>query len=104
MAKGYKKNQKNTDKFQAQGKGATWVRIRKEEAYRKLVIASRQNYEIDSRVKEFLSDDSLQVVTHFGYEAPELLNSYCCALEDCIIEANKEILRLREELDKRTVG
>ena len=104
MAKGYKKNQKNTDKFKAQGKVNASVRVRKEVAYRKLVIASRQNYEIDSRVKEFLSDDSLQVVTHFGYEAPELLNSYCCALEDCIIESNKEILRLREELDKRTVG
>ena len=104
MTKGYKKNQKNTDKFQLQGKGATWVRIRKEEAYTKLVESSLKENTIDPRVAEFLSDDSLEVVTHFGYEAPELLNSYCCALEDCMIEANKEILRLREELNKRTVG
>ena len=104
MAKGYKKNQKNTDKFQAQGKGATWVRIRKEEAYRKLVIASRQNYEIDSRVKEFLSDDSLEVVTHFVYEAPGPLNADWCAPSDGINEANVGIRRLGGDMNNQTVG
>ena len=33
-----------------------------------------------------ISDDSLEVLEHFGAEAPALLNQYACAVEDALIE------------------
>ena len=33
-----------------------------------------------------ISDDSLEVLEHFGAEAPTLLNTYECAVEDALIE------------------
>jgi len=33
-----------------------------------------------------ISDESLQVLEHFGAEAPYLLNNYACAVEDALIE------------------
>lgn len=33
-----------------------------------------------------VSDESLEVLQHFGAEAPALLNNYSCALEDALIE------------------
>ena len=33
-----------------------------------------------------ISDDSLEVLEHFGAEAPALLNKYACAVEDALIE------------------
>lgn len=33
-----------------------------------------------------LSDDSIEVIEHFGAEAPHLLNQYSCALEDALME------------------
>jgi hypothetical protein len=33
-----------------------------------------------------ISDDSLEVLEHFGAEAPTLLNTYACAVEDALIE------------------
>ena len=33
-----------------------------------------------------ISDTSLEVLEHFGAEAPALLNSYACAVEDALIE------------------
>ena len=33
-----------------------------------------------------ISDDSLEVLEHFGAEAPALLNTYACAVEDALIE------------------
>ena len=33
-----------------------------------------------------ISDDSLEVLQHFGAEAPALLNQYACAVEDALIE------------------
>ena len=33
-----------------------------------------------------ISDDSLEVLQHFGAEAPALLNTYACAVEDALIE------------------
>ncbi len=33
-----------------------------------------------------ISDDSLEVLEHFGAEAPNLLNTYACAVEDALIE------------------
>jgi len=33
-----------------------------------------------------ISDESLEVLEHFGAEAPHLLNNYACAVEDALIE------------------
>jgi len=33
-----------------------------------------------------ISDESLEVLEHFGAEAPTLLNTYACAVEDALIE------------------
>ena len=33
-----------------------------------------------------ISDESLEVLEHFGAEAPNLLNTYACAVEDALIE------------------
>ena len=33
-----------------------------------------------------ISDESLEVLEHFGAEAPSLLNTYACAVEDALIE------------------
>ena len=33
-----------------------------------------------------ISDQSLEVLEHFGAEAPALLNTYACAVEDALIE------------------
>ena len=33
-----------------------------------------------------ISDESLEVLEHFGAEAPHLLNTYACAVEDALIE------------------
>lgn len=33
-----------------------------------------------------ISDESLEVLQHFGAEAPNLLNTYACAVEDALIE------------------
>lgn len=33
-----------------------------------------------------ISDESLEVLQHFGAEAPQLLNTYACAVEDALIE------------------
>ena len=33
-----------------------------------------------------ISDNSLEVLEHFGAEAPALLNNYACAVEDALIE------------------
>ena len=46
-----------------------------------------------------ISDTSLEVLEHFGAEAPAKLNAYACALEDRLIEVTK---RLRALEDKRS--
>ena len=58
-----------------------------------------------------LSDHSKDILTHFGLEAPSLLNTYCCALEDALIEqvTNKqtylnEIKRLKALLSEYEIN
>ena len=40
-----------------------------------------------------ISDESLDVLSHFGAEAPALLNKYCCTVEDALIEQTNKALR-----------
>ena len=55
-------------------------------------------YEISPQVTEWLSDDSIEVMQHFGLEAPDLLNKYSNALEDALIEQVRQVKLLRAEL------
>ena len=55
-------------------------------------------YEISPQVTEWLSDDSIDVMQHFGLEAPALLNKYSNALEDALIEQVRQVKLLRAEL------
>ena len=49
-----------------------------------------------------ISDDSLEVLKHFGGEAPDLLNRYSCAVEDALIEQVKKVTQLAEIIEKLT--
>ena len=55
-------------------------------------------YEISPQVTEWLSDDSIEVMQHFGLEAPDLLNKYSNALEDALIEQVRQVKALRAQL------
>ena len=55
-------------------------------------------YEISPQVTEWLSDDSIEVMQHFGLEAPDLLNKYSNALEDALIEQVRQVKLLRAQL------
>jgi len=37
-----------------------------------------------------LSEDTVDILAHFGLDAPSLLNTYSCALEDALIEVVKK--------------
>ena len=44
-----------------------------------------------------LTEDSKEVLEHFGLDSPHLLNQYSCALEDALIQVlNKQQRALRE--------
>ena len=57
--------------------------------------AAKGNHFIPEHVAEFFSDISLQVMEEFGYNTPQLLNEYSCALEDALIELQRENTKLR---------
>ena len=63
---------------------------------------AKGNYDIAPIVAEFVSDDSLEVLEHFGYEAPTLLNNYSNALEDALIAQIKRVQELEAQLAELT--
>lgn len=52
---------------------------------------------IPSVIKEYFSDDSLDVLATFGLEVLSLLNHYACAVEDALIEQVNRFVVLLEE-------
>jgi hypothetical protein len=62
------------------------------------LIDNKGQHEIPAIIAEFLSDESLEIVQHFGLEAPKLLNDYSNALEDALIEQVSVVKKLRAEL------
>ena len=46
-----------------------------------------------------MSEDSLEVMQHFGLKTPELLNNYACAVEDALIEQVRRVQELQAELE-----
>lgn len=58
-----------------------------------------------------LSEETREVLEHFGLEAPEKLNKYCIALEDTVLEqvqkraqSQKEINRLKALLQEHNIN
>ena len=61
-----------------------------------LALLAAQRKEIEEKLQNQsdaylsqISDKSLEVLEHFGAEAPTLLNTYACAVEDALIEQVK---------------
>lgn len=61
------------------------------------ITISKSDVEGDSFLSQ-LSDTSLEVLEHFGLEAPALLNQYSCAVEDALIEQVARANKLQEEV------
>ena len=59
---------------------------------------AKGSHEIPDHVAEFFSDISLEVLQEFGYNTPQLLNEYSCALEDACISLQKENNELRGKI------
>jgi hypothetical protein len=59
-------------------------------------------YLIPAQLAEWMSEDSLEVMRHFGLEAPDLLNKYSNALEDSLIKAVEERAHLQKQVDLLT--
>ena len=66
-------------------------KFRESNEFKDMMTASRKNHNIPPHVAEFFSDESLEVLEHFGFEAPMLLNKYACVLEDCLIRKVSEM-------------
>ena len=49
-----------------------------------------------------VSDESLEVIQHFGAEAPALLNRYACVVEDALINQAQETAKSLEQVEKLT--
>ena len=56
-------------------------------------------YDIPAQVAEWMSDDSFEVMQHFGLEAADLLNKYSNALEDALINQVQRRRALEAELE-----
>jgi len=82
---------------------------------RKIVeeITSNRPKQADFKLPETIkrtdfSRESQEVLEYFGLEAPELLNQFCIALEDALIDSVKAYEKLKlelavhESLDKQT--
>ena len=50
----------------------------------------------DVITKDLLTEESLEVLTTFGLDAPYLLNKYSCDLEDSLLEVLQKTGRYRE--------
>ncbi|MGA1730525.1 MAG: hypothetical protein ACO4B5_09870 [Steroidobacteraceae bacterium] len=47
---------------------------------------------------EAVSDESLEVLKHFGTEAPALLNRYACTIEDALLDQARQSTQALEQL------
>ena len=46
------------------------------------------------------SEASQEILQHFGLDAPNLLNVYCCALEDALVEQVESVLQKIQEIKR----
>ena len=57
-----------------------------------------QKRKLPKVVNKSFNEDSLEVLRHFGLDAPFLLNEYSCSLEDVLIEQVKENVLLKQKI------
>ena len=50
-----------------------------------------------------LSEHSQEILSHFGLEAPSLLNIYSCHIEDALIEAVQKMKMWRELYEEQSI-
>ena len=58
---------------------------------------ARGEHDISPVVAEMVTDETLEIMRHFGYEAPKLLNDYSNGLEDKLIEVIRMMNEVRKE-------
>ena len=44
-----------------------------------------------------MSPEAVEIMQHFGPDAPVVLNTYACAIEDALIKAQGDLQAMREE-------
>ena len=64
----------------------------------KLKADTSQEHEIPDVLRELMSDESIEVMEHFGIECPRLLNYYCTSVEDALIESLNKASLMREQI------
>lgn len=58
-----------------------------------------QNYKPGDVIEtKDLSPETIEVLEHFGPDAPHLLNQYCIALEDALLEQVNRVQQLKAQL------
>lgn len=61
-------------------------------------VKQKQKHNVPATVAEHMSKESLEVLEAFGLDAPHLLNEYCCAVEDALIESVNKAAKLQDRL------
>ena len=56
-----------------------------------------QSDKIPEIFMKLLSQESFEVMEHFGMDTPRLLNQYCCAVEDALVEQMKKAIDYKEK-------
>jgi hypothetical protein len=51
-----------------------------------------------------VSDESIQVLNHFGGEAPALLNRYACTVEDALVSQAQQTAQTLQQLQQLSAG
>ena len=74
------------------------IKLIRSEAFINLMAAAREDHQVSPLLEAFFSEDGMEVVSHFGYKAPELLNEYCTELEDAVMDQRKELFALRRQV------
>ena len=64
---------------------------------KKHLARKRKHHEVPDALKGLMSTASLDIIGHFGIEAPSLLNKYCCDVEDALVEQMKKAIEYREK-------
>lgn len=77
--------QASTQGYSAQEMAQIQQLVNQQQAAQAQYLSQSQSAPSDSYLSQ-ISDVSLEVLEHFGAEAPALLNHYACAVEDALIE------------------
>ena len=66
--------------------------INNNQAYSNASSQTSQEISRDQLLANGVSEASLQVVDHFGADAPAILNAYACQIEDALIQTNQQLM------------